>query len=346
MARSRQPLEVDREKVEEGLEFLETMSEDANVAGDERARQRATLILELYQGADLASAAETAKLTEATAKKWVASFNAGGWTALLTVMAPRGGDFLARYDIGLWAETLALEYLSSCRSHSPLQYGTSKSEPFTSMAAFRQHSEAEFRLQAWSAGGRWKRPDLLVLPKAELRKLHKGTPPPDLKLLDNTACKPFVKKATAAIEVETSLWDVDKATVANIGLSFTVKEEDLASLRNWVTANEVPLFIFQVFYDCAYALPFTTLEEVIALPSGDERRVEAKKDPTTEKVTYMVPLSEGVELGSIAEPKVEGKLFKADNGKVFVYGCLTGSKITGSGTTRYELAAGTLEGGE
>jgi hypothetical protein len=138
---------------------------------------------------------------------------------------------------------------------------------------------------------------------------------------------------------------VKLATAARKRLSFTVKEEDLEALRNWVQGNEVPLFIVQVFYDQAYALPFEVLEYVISPAAKKGRRVVGKKDPTTKKVTYMVPLTEGVLLGTIAEPDVEGKVFKAPNGKVTVYGRLGGSEIAEADRTVLErLAAGTLEG--
>ncbi len=54
----------------------------------------------------------------------------------------------------------------------------------------------------------------------------------------------------------------------------------------------------------------------------------------------MIPLAEGVLLGNIAEPEVEGKVFKAPNGKVTVYGRLTGSEITVSDAAVLERVAG------
>ena len=41
----------------------------------------------------------------------------------------------------------------------------------------------------------------------------------------------------------------------------------------------------------------------------------------------MIPLSEGTLLGEIAEPEVEGRVYKTPNGRVTVYGRLTGSEI-------------------
>jgi len=45
---------------------------------------------------------------------------------------------------------------------------------------------------------------------------------------------------------------------------------------------------------------------------------------------HKVPLEEGVLLGTIAEPDVEGQVFKAPNGRVTVYARLVGSEISGA----------------
>jgi hypothetical protein len=215
------------------------------------------------------------------------------------------------------------------------------------MGSFREHVQTEYQLQAWSAGasGRWKRPDLVTIPREFIRQeVGAELWNPDLQHLDNERCGKYVSKAKAATEVETSLWQVKKATVR---LSFTVKQEDIEALRNWLRANtSIPLFIVQVFYDQAYALPFSTLDEVIALPTDSPRHVAAKEDRITRKLTYMVPLGEGRLLGNIPEPEVEGKVFKAPNGKVTVYGRLFGSAIEPADLAVLEaLATGTLRGG-
>jgi hypothetical protein len=345
MARQYPSVALELEKARQDRAFLEAMTTDE--AGDDRTRKRARLILAMLDGASLEDAAVHAGLSIATAREKLRLFNDGGWKALLTVQAPRGGDFLARYDQGFWAERLVRSCLDESRDYRAIPYGTSRSEPFTDMQTFRQHMETEFLLQAWSAAGRWKRPDLLMIPRSYLRG-EKGNDSwtPDLQHLDNERCRPYVEQAAAAIEVETSLWLVQRATQARIRLSFTVKEEDLEALRNWVRGNKrVPLFVVQVFYDEAYALPFVTLEQLLALPAGHLRRVVGVKDETTGKVTYKTPLDEGILLGRIAEPDVEGRIFKAPNGRVTVYGRLVGSAISVTEpAVRERLANGTLEG--
>lgn len=317
----------------------------SDMAGDQNTRNRAKLILRMLDGETFRVAFTAVGIGRETAKRVLAAYNGNGWQAFITVMAPRGGDFLARYDQGFWAERLVLRCLDKSREYRSIPYGTSRSEPFTDLAAFREYRLNEFLLQAWSAGGRWKRPDLLLIPRQMLRN-EKGNDAwtPDLKHLGNGHCASYVEAATAAIEVETSLWQVKVATAADVALSFTVKDEDLDALRNWVLANETPLYIVQVFYDQAYALTFSKLEELIALPPANPRRVVAEVDPTTNKATYKVPLAEGYLLGAVSEPEVEGRVFKAPNGRVTVYGRLTGSEILLSSELLLEqIAAGILD---
>jgi hypothetical protein len=193
------------------------------------------------------------------------------------------------------------------------------------METFRDYALNEFLLQAWSLGQRWKRPDLLLIPRALLQEQAGNDQwTPDLIHWDNERCEDYVSSATAAVEVETSLWQVSRATVP---LSFTVKDEDLAALRTWVNATSLPLYVFQVFYDQAYVLPFSTLEHLIRPSASTDRKIVAEVDRFTRKATYKVPLSEGLKVGDIPEPDVEGRVYKARNGRVTVYGRLTGSRI-------------------
>jgi hypothetical protein len=326
--------------------YLQAMA--ADVAGDDKARKGAEIILAILDGDNRLSAATAALgVTRGTARRWAARFDRGGWKALITVLPPRGGDFLARYDQGYWAEQVVTACLDRSALYRAIPYGTSRSKPFTSMDVFREYMESEFLLQAWSASGRWKRPDLLTVSR-ELLRSEQGNDlwTPDLKHFDNAACAPYVARASAAIEVETSLWRVEKAIAAGVSLSFTVKQEDLEALRNWIKTNSIPLFIIQVFFDTAYVLPFVTLEEVIALPATDPRHAAPERDRYTKKDTYKIKLEEGVPIGRIQEPDVEGRVFTADNGKVTIYGRLKETTIEVADAAIVEgIAAGTLRKG-
>jgi hypothetical protein len=311
-------------KVEpEVIELLTAMAGDA--ATDDRTRKRARAVLSYLATGDITEAAKHAEVTKPTARTYVKKFEETGWQGLITVLPPRGGDFLANYDQGFWAEQLARTYLDNNRDYRAIPYGTSRSKPFTNMGTFRDYAVNEFLLQAWSSGLKWKRPDLLLVPRTLLRK-EAGNDEwtPDLIHWDNDRCRPYVTAASAGIEVETSLWQVSRVKRS---LSFTVKHEDLEALRAWVSSTSLPLYIFQLFYDEAHVLPFSTLEYLISPEAPPGRQVVAKEDRFTKKDTYFIPLAEGTKVGSVPEPDVEGRVYKADNGKVTVYGKLTGSRI-------------------
>ena len=328
-------LRIEREVTDEEIGFITAMARD--VATDERTRKRAQAVLTFIETENLTSATEKSGYSVATVRKTIHLFNQGGWQSLITVRSPRGGDFLSRYDQGYWAERLARTYLDNSRDYRGIPYGTSRSEPFTDLQTFREYAINEFLLQAWSSGQKWKRPDLLLIPRQLLRQMAgNDTWTPDLRHWDNERCRTYVAKAAVAIEVETSLWQVSRSTVQ---LSFTVKDEDLESLRTWVRVSKVPLYIFQVFYDEAHVLPFSKLEFLIGADAPKERKVKARVDRITQKATYMIPLREGVRLGHIPEPDVEGRVFKAPNGKVTVYGRLVGSNIEIEDRSNLELLA-------
>jgi hypothetical protein len=306
---------------------------------DRFAAKRARFILALLDTGDVRTARKQSGMDNAGACHWVAAYNEQGWKGLLSIRAPRGGDFLARYDNGYWAERLVTTLLDTDNTNRAIPYGTSRSEPFTDAAMFREYALGEFALQAWSIDGRWKRPDLLSLPRSLLIS-ERGNDlwSPDLQHWDNAQCDPYVRSSLAAVEVETSLWDVRKAVAAGVPLSFTVKDEDLDALKRWCRAAGKPLFIVQVFYDQAYILPFSTLLSLI-----DAGTIDTRVDDETNKATYFVPLSNGLLLGEIPTPDVEGRVFVAPNGSVTVYGRLVGSEIRPTGPALVgALMAGTL----
>lgn len=314
---------VERKVNDQERELLHAMASD--VATDKNTRKRAKAVLIYLETGDLSEAVARSGLSIATVRKQIQRFDECGWQNFLTIQSPRGGDFLSRYDQGYWAERLARLYLDNSNKYRAIPYGTSRSEPFTDQQSFRAHVLNDFLLQAWSSGKRWKRPDLILIPREILRENASNDAwTPDLIHWDNDRCNPYIIRSAAAVEVETSLWQVSKA---NVQLSFTVKDEDLERLRSWVDSNLIPLYIFQVFYDEAHVLPFSTLELLIGPDAPPGRRINAESNRFTNKPTYMIPLNEGTRLGSIPEPDVEGRIFKAENGRVTVYGRLTGSHI-------------------
>ena len=94
-----------------------------------------------------------------------------------------------------------------------------------------------------------------------------------------------------------------------------------------------------MFYDQAYVLPFQKLLSLI-----DSGQIQPRVDQETNKATFFVALAQGILLGEIPTPDVEGRVFVAPNGAVTVYGRLTGSGIRPQPGVVAALMAGTLQG--
>jgi hypothetical protein len=176
---------------------------------DEKTRRRAQAVNAFLESGNLRAAVAASKLSKGTVQKVINTFQEKGWQSLLSIPVPRGGDFLARYDQGFWAERLARVFLDRSTHARAIPYGTSRSEPFHDLETFRKYAVNEALLQAWSSGQRWKRPDLLLISRDYLRRKEGNDEwTPDLQHLENERCREYVETAFAAIEVETSLWQV------------------------------------------------------------------------------------------------------------------------------------------
>lgn len=77
----------------EEKKVLETMASDGGT--DLKTQKRALAVLEYLESADIRKAVAASGLSRGTVKKVLADFESKGWQGLLSVSAPRGGDFLA-----------------------------------------------------------------------------------------------------------------------------------------------------------------------------------------------------------------------------------------------------------
>src|SRR5688572_13516396 len=107
-------------------EILETMAADGGA--DVKTQKRALAVLTFIRSNDLNAAAKASALSRPTVKKILLKFEEQNWQGLLSVLSPRGGDFLARYDQGFWAERIVRGYLEGSVTQRPIPYGTSRSE--------------------------------------------------------------------------------------------------------------------------------------------------------------------------------------------------------------------------
>src|SRR6266436_4135728 len=116
-------LQITREVTPEERELVRTMATDA--ATDDRTRSRAQAVAKFLDTGSLAEASTVSGISASTVRKIIQNYNAGGWQTLLVVPFPRGGDFLARYDQGFWAERLVRAVLDRSTTCRAIPYGTS-----------------------------------------------------------------------------------------------------------------------------------------------------------------------------------------------------------------------------
>lgn len=122
---------IDGEITPEEQELLRAMAGDEGV--DQRTRRRAQAVVKFLDTGSFAMAAAASGLSAGTVRKIIAIYREKGWQSLISIPVPRGGDFLARYDQGFWAERLARVFLDRSTHSRAVQYGTSRSEPFTDL---------------------------------------------------------------------------------------------------------------------------------------------------------------------------------------------------------------------
>lgn len=108
---------ITREATPEENDLLRTMASDT--ATDDRTRRRAQAVVGFLDTGSLKQAALSSGIGVSTVQKIIRQYNEKGWQSLISVLAPRGGDFLARYDQGFWAERLVRVFLdrsARCRA--------------------------------------------------------------------------------------------------------------------------------------------------------------------------------------------------------------------------------------
>jgi hypothetical protein len=228
------------------------------------------------------------------------------------VPPPRGLDFFIRWSQGAWAEERVIEAINQDPSLSAFHYGRSRGDP-KSFEQFKVEWEAYQKAQARMG----KRPDVLVfdritLPEMEARVqggLEKMIQLPDVELLgvpDRSVC---------GIEVETSFWKALTAESKGLPLSFTLKDEDVSGIRQWIRTTKRHILMVQVFLDSAWAIDLGPVIEDVG--SG---KIKAQVDYKTRKATFKIPLRKGVPFGKLEEAPVPRlRVLETDRGQILPF---------------------------
>ena len=233
---------------------------------------------------------------------------------------PRGLDFFIRWSQGAWAEKRVIEAINRDHSWSAFQYGASRGDP-KSFEEFKGEWEAYQTAQ----GRMGKRPDVLVFDRSIVPEL-------DAKVsggLSNMKLQPDVnllgipEKSLCGIEVETSFWKALTAESKGLPLSFTLKEEDVAGIRQWMRIASKHILMVQVFLDSAWAIDLTGVIEDVARGA-----IKAQVDYKTRKATYKIPLRKGVVFGTLEEvPVANLRILETERGQILPFPVFEGGRF-------------------
>ncbi len=270
---------------------------------------------------------------------------------LLNPRRLRGSDFLMRWSQGLWSEERDIQAVNETNKFFAIPYGPSGTAPDDDVRAFELYFE---RLDAAGLGA-VKRPDLLIFKKTDQQTVERivndlgGLAELPFTVEDHPAIKTILSKAVVAVECENSLWQAklmpdygaelkpQKRLGGKAGLkknaflpTIIIKEEDRGPLQAWQIANHVPIHIWHVFYDVAYAIAFdkaqSLIEEGFILPT--EQTFQAPGGATTKKSLYKFYYHYGYPLGDAREePTLIAKHIVDKNGHILPYVHFVGGQL-------------------
>jgi hypothetical protein len=112
-------------------------------------------------------------------------------------------------------------------------------------------------------------------------------------------------------------------------LNFTVKEEDLEVLGRWSGTHEnKKLYYVQFFFDCAFALSFSQIIDLLKNGShGRDYRLHV--DKKTAKNTFFIPVSKGIRFADCKEmPSLNCETLIDEIGQVMAIRTPQGGKYT------------------
>jgi len=205
-------------------------------------------------------------------------------------------EFLANRAMGDWAEdSLAKAIEQDCLKYQVVKYGDSDS-----MSAGDPNFAERYKAAVEETLKLGKRPDLLIFP--ERYKV-----PKDISLLPRSNADQFARNALIGVEVRSSKQQALKymkvraeeaqksgRSPGKVGLSFTVKVEDLKIVYRWIEVTGAQQMYAQVFFDSVYAINVLDIFRTIA--TGKNFELD-KPEKSQNKTTIMIPITLGSQIG-------------------------------------------------
>ncbi len=213
-----------------------------------------------------------------------------------------------------------IESINQDAALSAFHYGASRGDP-KSFEEFKGEWEAYQNAQARMG----KRPDVLIFDRMDVQELESRVRgglksmalQPDVELLG------IPEKSMCGVEVETSFWKALTAESKGLPLSFTLKEEDVSGIRQWMGATKRPVLMVQVFLDSSWAIDLTRVIENVGRGS-----IKPKVDYKTQKATYKIPLREGVPFGTLEQAPVPRlRVLETDRGQILPFPVFEGGRF-------------------
>jgi len=131
------------------------------------------------------------------------------------------------------------------------------------------------------------------------------------------------ERSICGVEVETSLWKALTAESRGLPLSFTLKEEDVSGIRQWMRTTKRHILMVQVFLDSAWAIDLEGVIEDVG-----RGMIKARVDYRTRKATYKIPLRQGVPFGMLEEnPVLRLRVLETDRGQILPFPVLEGGRF-------------------
>lgn len=229
-----------------------------------KAKEKANLrrlLLVFQRGLAHAMAKQRSDKARMELLELVKAFSTLGIAGALLPGPQRGGDFLNNQLRGAWAE----DVVRSLPETGGLVF--TKFGPSMAVMPGQGDHAAVVRTFREIMLVEGKRPDLLVFKSRAWAAL---TPAERALVLQwpgrllGGADEALVRKASAGIEVKTSLWHAGSRRLVNPKpLSITAKVEEVDGLAAWSDAAGLPIVFAQVLFDEMYCLSFTTMLRVI-----------------------------------------------------------------------------------
>ena len=225
-------------------------------------------------------------------------------------------EFLANRAMGDWAEeSLSKALTKKLTSTKVVKYGDSDATAAGEEGFKEQYLKAKEETRIYG-----KRPDLLLFDDS----IKIG---PDITGLPREEADNFARKAKIGIEVRSSKQQALKymavkhedgktkgKAAGKIGLSFTVKVEDLKIVYRWLEVCQIPQIYAQVFFDSVFALNVLDIYKTIA--SGADFTIESP-DKSQNKATIMIPITKGTQIAHFqSAPKFDVEIKENRTGRI------------------------------